>query len=251
MTVVSIIVLLLCKMQWISLVNVSVRWSVRQTNGVYLHYFSSTYNFLPLLSCGSLGQGCIPVLCWCKQILQPSSLHFHMEPHVAAKPEAGECESGRISECTERQCLDAVRCAHLFDVVASNTIWILVKICRSGRQNVRSGRVSVLQASIIQNFLGWWDYCCSTLYCSYVHMWGRKEISESRALARNRPEHLSCFLFQPSVLTMLHFLWIIALSQITLLIQTQVLSKCSDSVIHHRQIMGRFVRIYLEIASHS
>lgn len=148
--------------------NVSVRWSVRQTNGVYLHYFSSTYNFLSLLSCGSLGQVRILVLCWYKQILQPSSLHFRTEPHVVEKPEAGECESGRISECTERQCLDAVRCAHLFDVMTSNTTWILVKTRRSGWQNVRNGGVSVLQASIIQNFLGWWDCCCSTLYRSYV-----------------------------------------------------------------------------------
>lgn len=250
----SIIVLFHCKLLLISLVDVSVYWNVRQTNGVYLHYFSSTYNFLSLLSCGSLGQVCLSVLCWWKQILQPSSLHFHMESHVVEKHEAGSVPSGKISECMERQCLDAGQCAHLFHAMTSNTKKIQTHLDFGENLQIRTTECMKWETF---NFTGQyysefprlvgllWLY-----FILFVHGGGRRFL-RAGLIHRNRPENLSHFLFQSSVLTVLHFLWIVVLSQITLLIQIWELSKCSDSVIHHRQIMGRFAWIYLEIASHS
>lgn len=167
-----------------------------------------------------------------------------MESHVVEKHAAGSVPSGKISEC-----LDAGQCAHLFHAMTSNTIWILVKICRSGQQECMKWETFNFTGQYYSEFprlvgLLW-------LYFILFVRGGGRRFLRAGLIHRNRPENLSHFLFQSSVLTVLHFVRIVVLSQITLLIQIWELSKCSDSVIHHRQIMARCAWIYLEIASQS
>lgn len=245
----SIIVLFRCQMLWISLVAVSLCWNVRQTNGVYLLGFSSTYNFLSLLSCGSLGQICLPVLCWYKQISQPPSLHFPVESHVVEKHEAGEraiwqdlwVQGETVPWC--RTVYPSVSCydfKHHLDF--GENLWIRTMECTKWVTFSFTGQYYPEFPRLVRLLL---------LYFMLVVSGGGKRFLRAELIHRNRLENLSHFLFQYSVMTVLRFLWIVVLSHITTLIQTWVLSKCSDSVIHHRQIMGRFVWIYLEIVSHS
>lgn len=54
-----------------------------------------------------------------------------------------------------------------------------------------------LLTSITQNFLGWWDYCYTTLYC-----YGEgNRLLRAELIHGNTPENLSLFLFLSSITT--------------------------------------------------
>lgn len=63
-----------------------------------------------------------------------------------------------------------------------------------------------LLTSITQNFLGWWDYCYTTLYC-----YGEgNRLLRAELIHRNTPENLSPFLFLSSITTVnCNSLWIL------------------------------------------